>query len=176
MPRLGLLSDSHGRGEITRRAVELLLQHRIDRLIHLGDICCESVLDAMIVVAPETKSGDTATRVPASLVLGNNDFDRDKMILYAQTMGLDVADPVGRMQVEAGELVYLHGDDESAMARALRAKPAYLCHGHSHLRRDERSGPTRIINPGALYRATEYSVAVLDTAADALTFYRVDAW
>lgn len=162
MPRLGLLSDSHGRGEITRRAVDLLLGHQVDRLIHLGDICSESVLDALVAA------------VPASLVLGNNDFDHASMTRYAQSQGLQVADPVGRMQVEAGELVYMHGDDDASMTRALRREVAYLCHGHTHAPRDERSGKTRIINPGALCRAAEYTVALLDTARDELTFYRVD--
>jgi hypothetical protein len=34
---------------------------------------------------------------------------------------------------------------------------------------------TRVINPGALYRAREKTVAILDTAADRLTFLRVGA-
>jgi predicted phosphodiesterase len=51
----------------------------------------------------------------------------------------------------------------------------YLLHGHSHLTRDERVGRTRIINPGALHRAREKTVALLDTATDALKFITVNA-
>ena len=41
------------------------------------------------------------------------------------------------------------------------------------VRRDERFGKTRIINPGALHRASEKTVALLDLATDQLEFIRV---
>ncbi|RLS46748.1 MAG: metallophosphoesterase, partial [Planctomycetota bacterium] len=46
----------------------------------------------------------------------------------------------------------------------------YLLHGHTHVCRDERHGATRIINPGALHRASEFTVALLDTDSDELQF------
>jgi hypothetical protein len=39
--------------------------------------------------------------------------------------------------------------------------------------RDERFGRTRIINPGALFRASEKTVALLDTEADQLDYLRI---
>ena len=50
---------------------------------------------------------------------------------------------------------------------------AYLCHGHTHATRDERLGPTRVINPGALFRARRHTVAVLDLARDEVSFLAV---
>ena len=38
------------------------------------------------------------------------------------------------------------------------------------MRADERVGTVRVINPGALFRAKERTVALLDTAADAVRF------
>ena len=45
---------------------------------------------------------------------------------------------------------------------------------YPHLRRDERVGRTRIINPGALHRAKQYTVATLDLSCDKLEFHVVD--
>ena len=44
----------------------------------------------------------------------------------------------------------------------------YLLHGHTHEVRDERVGPTRVINPGALFRASRYTAAVLEPETDRL--------
>jgi predicted phosphodiesterase len=61
------------------------------------------------------------------------------------------------------------------MRRALESQSFdYLLHGHTHVKRDERVGRTRVINPGALHRAREKTVAVLDTATDMLTFLTVN--
>jgi predicted phosphodiesterase len=67
----------------------------------------------------------------------------------------------------------MHGDDREAYVAALQASPAYLCHGHTHCVTDQRIGGTRIINPGALQRAAQYSVALLDTEDDTLSFYPI---
>ena len=60
------------------------------------------------------------------------------------------------------------------MQQALDDGVRYLCHGHTHARADGRQGPTRVINPGALFRATVYSVAVLDPETDQLHFHEVE--
>ncbi len=160
MPRIGLLSDSHSRAGITRRAVKLLIDQGAEILLHLGDICSEDVIDALLVPAP----------VVSRLVLGNND-DIVPMTRYALNLGLLVDHPVGRLDLGEGKsLVYLHGDDFSAMDRAIREGVTYLCHGHTHRAADARTGPTRVINPGALCRAKVYSVALLDTETDKIVF------
>jgi hypothetical protein len=59
------------------------------------------------------------------------------------------------------------------MRSALAQGVDYLCHGHTHVVRDERIGQTRVINPGALFRAARYTVALLDMAADRLEIVQV---
>ena len=63
-----------------------------------------------------------------------------------------------------------HGDREDVFEGLLLAEPDYVFHGHTHRRRDERVGPTRIINPGALggIRHEARSICVLDLATDQL--------
>ena len=38
----------------------------------------------------------------------------------------------------------------------------FLFYGHTHVAEEHRTGPTRVINPGALHRARVKSVLVLD--------------
>jgi len=169
LTRIGLLSDSHGRAATTQRAVRLLLDQRVDLLVHLGDVGNVDVIDALIEQIDE--AGDLDPAVHA--VFGNCDWDAEALARYAEALGIAVDHPVGRLEVDGKTLVFQHGHQEAAMDQALAEGVDYLCHGHTHRKRDERVGPTRVINPGALFRAADYTVAVLDVGRDALTFHTV---
>jgi len=166
---IGLLSDSHGRADATRLAVTRLRAAGAQILIHLGDIESPAVLD-------ELRLADAAGQpTPAAhVVLGNMDHDRPALARYATDIGLHVADPVGHLDVDGKTLVFLHGNDHTALNHALAQQPDYLCHGHTHHPTDERLGPTRIINPGALFRARPRTAAILDSASDSLMFLNLD--
>ena len=169
MPKIGLLSDSHGRAATTRRAVELLLQHDAEILIHLGDIGTVEVIDALVVPGP-----DGGGVLEAHIVFGNTDWDAQALADYAADLGVAVDHPLGRLGVSGGELMFCHGHESSVMAEALAAQPRYLCHGHTHQPLDTRRGPTRILNPGALFRAKQYTVALLDSERDKVTILPLD--
>ncbi len=168
MPRIGLLSDSHGRVELTRQAVTALVGAGVDMLIHLGDLESIQVIDELVVVQPGTDQ-----TIPARLVFGNSDWDTGPLGDYARGLGIAVDHPAGRIGLDEGELVFCHGHQSRVLREALARGVRYLCHGHTHLASDTRQGPTRIINPGALCRTQRYTVAVLDTGSDGLTFLPV---
>jgi len=157
--RFGLLSDSHGRVERTRRAIERLLAIGVDELIHLGDIETESVIDALV-------------GHPVRLVFGNCD-DVRALSRYCEYMSLAHQHPAGRIDVGGRSIVYTHGHLNGELSGALDSGVDYLLHGHTHEIRDERIGPTRIINPGALHRASRYTVAVLDVFDDSVVTIEV---
>lgn len=88
---------------------------------------------------------------------------------------MDVAGAVclgwGGEVVLAGRRVrVVHGHLHTDVRRLLATRPDYLLSGHSHIPGDRRDGPTRRINPGALDRADEYTVALLDLTTDELRF------
>ncbi|GAB4190213.1 MAG: metallophosphoesterase [Phycisphaeraceae bacterium] len=170
MPRIGLLSDSHGRAVTTRRAVELLVQAGVDLLIHLGDVGTVEVIDELAVQQPDSRAP-----IPARLVFGNTDWDIVALSEYARFLGVTVDHPVGELALEQGELVFCHGHESAVMNQALGRGVRYLCHGHTHQAADQRQGHTRVINPGALCRAHRYTVAVLNTDTDQLDFIQVPA-
>jgi putative phosphoesterase len=169
LPRIGLLSDSHGRFNTTRQGVAVLLAQGVDLLLHLGDVGTVEVIDALVVNRPGSDE-----QIEAHLVFGNTDWDADSLDTYARGLGVTVDHPAGRLTVEGGgELVFCHGHEWPVMAEALAQEVRYLCHGHTHRPLDTRRGRTRIVNPGALFRAESYTVAVLDTAADRVEFYPI---
>tara|TARA_Y100000589_G_scaffold320749_1_gene351015 strand:+ start:314 stop:838 length:525 start_codon:yes stop_codon:yes gene_type:complete len=171
LAKIGLLSDAHGRGRITATAAELLVQEGARRLIYLGDVGSPEVIDALLVEHPD-KPGQT---IPVNLVFGNVDWDVADLTRYAKELGIQVDHPVGRMEFDDGSaMVYFHGDQSSAFDGPLHEQVRYLCHGHTHMVKDDRVGKTRIINPGALHRASSYTVALLDTQTDQLTFFPID--
>ena len=160
MPIIGLLSDSHGRASITRRGVDLLLAEGVTLILHMGDIGRFEVIDAL-----------ATGKVESRIVFGNTDMDKANMARYAEGLGISVDDPVGRLDWGGQKLVFMHGHLPNAMAQALADQVNYLCHGHTHEMRDQRCGSTRVINPGALCRAAQYTVATLDTQRDQLNFH-----
>lgn len=150
---LGLLADSHGRADTTRRAVDRLVTAGAEVLIHLGDVCDDAVLDAL-----------AGLRV--HLVFGNCDWNWRPMAEYARSIGLIVDHPCGRLLLGDRSVVFAHGDDPGHEREAVSACADYFCHGHTHRIRDERASRTRIVNPGALFRAGRYTVGRLEPAAD----------
>ncbi len=177
MAPIGLISDTHGRHLLTRQAVRILLAAGAGELIHLGDVGTCAVLEELLVATPGPDSDGDSQRLqtlPVHLVFGNADGDISNLARYARELGLDVQHPAGRLTLEDGRsLAFTHGHDRRLLAAALEEHVAYLCHGHTHRAADTHQGPTRIINPGALCRAARYSVALLDTAQDRLTFLEV---
>lgn len=155
--RIGILSDSHGRVKITARAVSTLLERGAELLIHLGDFETELVIDEL--VGHECR-----------IVFGNCDWDIKGLTRYAQAMDVRVDHPLGRLEVDDKTVAFTHGHIGRIMDQALEDGVDYLLHGHSHELRDECIGSTRIINPGALFRASRYTVAILDPGLDALEF------
>lgn len=152
---IGILADSHGRAAITRQAVEALRGGGATLLLHLGDIETYGVLDELAVM-------------PARIVFGNCDWDAAALGRYAASLGIVVDHPAGRIVVDGRRIAFTHGHVQEAMDAAMEDEVDYLLHGHTHQVRDEQVGATRIINPGALFRARPYTAALLTPADGSL--------
>lgn len=163
MTILGLLSDTHGRAEIARVAVDLLLDHGAEVLIHLGDVGTPEVIDALAVHRPGVD-----VQIESHLVFGNCDWESKPMTRYAMDLGVVVHDPAGELEIDQKRVFFTHGHDNGLMSQAIDSAADYLLHGHTHLARDERVQETRVINPGALFRASRHTVALLTPGSGAL--------
>jgi len=158
---IGILSDTHDRVEAMAAAMAVLREGGAEFYIHCGDVGGRGVLDHL-------------AGVPAAFVWGNNDWDRPDLERYAARLGIACHGSLAELDLGGKSIAVIHGDDLRLKQSLLASKKYdYLLHGHTHVRSDERIEMTRVINPGALYRAREKTVAILDTAADRLTFLRV---
>ncbi len=169
---LGILSDTHGHARRTAAAVRLLQQLGAEAFVHCGDVGSPDVLDEL--------AGRRAW-----VVLGNTDWEEMDLAAYGAALGSVVGQTVPlRFELAGHGLAVFHGhepqfaallDDTPATAayRADLQACEYILHGHRHVASDVRLGPWRLINPGALYRASVHTVATLDLDTDELQFWQV---
>ncbi len=162
---VGLLSDTHGRADAAAAAVRLLLEHGAEHLLHCGDVgdgaAGRAVLDAM-------------AGTPAAFVYGNNDYDEADLARHAGDLGITCCGHFGTVELGGRRMALTHGDDAKLVRRATSdPRTDYLFVGHTHVPLDRRDGRVRVVNPGALYRATTKTVAVLDTDTDDVRFLTV---
>ncbi len=158
--RIGILSDTHDHLGRTLSAVELLLAEGADVLFHCGDLTGPEIVYA-------------CGQRPLYFVFGNNDNDFPALRRAAADVQGTCLEWGGEVTLAGKRIAVMHGHLTRDLRPLLAARPDYLLSGHSHETMDRREGPTRRINPGALYRASEFTVALLDLANDKLKFLAV---
>lgn len=159
--RIGILSDTHDQVARTAIAVAMMIAEGAEVLFHCGDL-----------TGPEVVA--ECGRLPSYYVFGNNDFDEPGLRAAIGRVGGTCLDRGDVLVLERRRVAMTHGDCPPDVRRLLALGPDYLLFGHSHTPTDERNGPTRWINPGALHRASAWTVAVLDLASDSLQWLTVD--
>ena len=153
--QLGILSDTHDKVERTRAAVDLLVASGAEALIHCGDITIPEVVYPLAAL-------------PSYFVFGNCDFDLDPLRDAIAAIGGTCLGRGGLIELAGRRLAVTHGDSDREITRLAAERPEYFFSGHTHQALDVRRGPTRFINPGALHRASSWTVALLDCSADQL--------
>lgn len=157
--RVGLISDTHNQVERTQSAVELLQNEGAELLIHCGDFTSTEIVTICAVI-------------PLYFVFGNNDSDTDLEWAAEQTGAVSLGWG-GEITVADKRIAVTHGHRESDVRSLLASQPDYLLSGHSHMADVSLSGVTRRINPGALFRARDYTVALLGIETDNLRFLEI---
>ena len=158
--RIGILSDTHDRLDRTTRAVEILSAEGAEALIHCGDLTGPDIVHE-------------CAALPCHYVLGNNDFDETALRAAIAATGGVCLNHGGEITLGNRRIAVTHGHSVSEMRRLLASNPHYLLYGHTHIPYAIRDGGVRKINPGALHRAAEKTVAVLDLGTDELRFLKV---
>jgi predicted phosphodiesterase len=104
-------------------------------------------------------------------VLGNVDTYDDALANFPESTGVSVEGLSYAVHVGGKPSVLIHGHVRREFDQAVESgNNAYVFTGHTHVPEDRSVGPTRIINPGAVYRASEPSVAVLDDISGQVTW------
>lgn len=143
---VGLVSDSHDNVPLVERVAAFFRERRVEQAFHLGDVC-----DPLTLAPFED--------VPLVVVRGNNDDEPWPDSWQQELAGVRVGATHGHMRGLLHDLIV--GCD-------------VVLHGHTHARRAERIGGALVVNPGALYRTSTRTCALLELPSKRVVFYRVD--
>jgi putative phosphoesterase len=149
--KIGVLSDSHGRADAVREALEACRARGVELVIHCGDIDDAETVRAF--------AGWTTY-----FVLGNCDrWDSGGIRRAVAEGGATLHEPFGRLELEGRQIAWLHGDQPDLKRDVERSnRYDYLFYGHTHVAEHHQVGKTLVVNPGALFRARPKTCLVLD--------------
>ncbi len=147
--KLGLVSDTHSRGDNVPQAV-LGIFEGVDMILHAGDLVALDVLDALAAIAPVTA------------VHGNMDVPGARLALPARTV----------VEAEGKRIGLVHGDrvphpnqvllppiDYGALHAYLLGEfgpnvPRCIVYGHTHQAHIETYRDVLMVNPGSASRGS----------------------
>lgn len=151
---VGLVSDTHDNEAAVEAAVRVLRARGVSDVIHCGDVVSASTVELF-------------RGFNFRVCLGNNDSARELSAAAERIGGAYAA----RLDVEVGgkRFFVAHGDEERPLRGALESgNYDYVLYGHTHRQDNRRFGRTRLVNPGALYRAPLWTFALLHLEDDRL--------
>ena len=137
--KIGILSDTHNNIDNLKRALAIFRREGIELLIHCGDLA----------------SPATAVHLGGfTLIYVHGNMDRNPLAIRQTLFDLNPSSMAANQF--SGELIpgirvaATHGHIPGKIESFIESGCHYIFHGHTHRRRDEIIGSSRIINPGAL--------------------------
>lgn len=148
--RIGVVSDTHGHMEFSRQAVEALGRFTLDAVIHCGDIGGPGVIPLF-------------DQWPTHFVFGNVDHYLENMLRKTIATAEQTCHGLfGALELAGKRVAFLHSDDQSRFRATIDCQEYDLvCYGHTHVAEEHAEGRTRVLNPGAVYRANPRSIAIV---------------
>ena len=148
--RLGIVSDTHGHVQNTLAAVRMLESLEVQEVLHCGDIGSTEI---PALFAPW----------PAHFVLGNCDPNTAELKMAVAAAGKQFHGRFGDLMLAGRRIALIHSDDARLFHQTISSGFFDLvCYGHTHQTEQHFAGKTLVLNPGALYRATPHTIAVVE--------------
>jgi putative phosphoesterase len=148
--RLGVVSDTHGHLGNTRAAVEVLRRQSVECVLHCGDLGSPDIVPLF-------------DEWPAHFVFGNVDHDQVRLRRAIEAAQQTCHERFGILEFGPQQVAFIHSDDYGLFRETIESQRFDLvCYGHTHKAEYHQEGRTLVLNPGALYRATAHTVAVVE--------------
>jgi|SRR3989338_8392176 len=158
---IGLISDTHENENAIKKAAAILKKNNVDFAVHCGDIISPPMLEHF-------------KGLSMKFVFGNNDGERNGLNAKAKEFGFEAITDEKEFEHKNKKFYAYHGTDSAKLDAAIKSnKYDYVLTGHTHVKRDEKIGKTRIINPGALFRIYPYTIALLDVDKNKVEFIKI---
>ena len=161
---IAIISDTHDNLNAIQLVRDFFIQSGVEYVFHCGDLTDPShvsYLDGCKVI----------------YLFGNMDSSSERIQQALQA--LNPQNWAGFLYAGAicdSQIACLHGNVHGQVETLIHSqKYDYIFHGHTHQRRDERYGKTRVINPGALggKNSSPGSLCTLDLKTGIVSFFRV---
>ena len=154
--KIGIVSDTHSRYATVAKALALLRERGVEMVLHCGDI-------------EDPATVHLFQGLPTHFVFGNCDLDRQALRQAMQDSGATLHESFGHLDIDGRKIAWIHGD-VPRLFRDLEAAGHfdYLFYGHTHQAEQHHTGPTLVVNPGALHRARVKTLVVLDSVSGEL--------
>jgi uncharacterized protein len=148
--RIAVVSDTHGHIGYTTAAVRAIRQEHVGVVLHCGDIGSAAIVPQF-------------SEWPTHFVFGNVDDDDGPLSAEISAAGQTCHQRFGTLILDGVKIAFLHSDDWVLFDETVETG-AYdlVCYGHTHVAEQHRVGKTLVLNPGALYRATPHTFAVVE--------------
>ncbi len=162
--RIAIMADTHNSFGRMKRAAEQLRADEVRVVLHAGDLTGAEAL-------PYLEGFDLW------IASGNMDESGLEEAVRAQ-FGVGRYAAFHHLHISGYSIALLHGNDTARLQQAIRSGMyTYVIHGHTHRRRDEHIGKTRVINPGSLARPldlNEAGYAMLDLRTGDLWYVKIN--
>ena len=158
--KIGILADTHDNLPNLAAALKILQAEGVTKILHCGDVCGPDVVRAL-------------TGFEVWIAQGNMDRHLGLASAAKESLGQDRLAWLHRPTLNGYSVAVIHGDNEEVLGNLIASgRYAYVFHGHTHRRRDETIGRTRVVNPGALggTRRQRRSFCILDLATGETRF------
>ena len=153
---IGIVSDTHENEEAIRKAATIFKEKNVEFAVHCGDIISPPMLDHF-------------KGLKMKFVFGNNDGEKNGLAAKCRESGFDEIKEELEFNCKGKKFYAYHGTKREKLENAVKSnKYDYVLTGHTHIKKDEKAGKTRVVNPGALFRIYPYTIALLDVENDLL--------
>jgi uncharacterized protein len=151
--KIGLLSDTHNNLTNLQKALAAFQNENITHLVHCGDMTTPETAAALggFQVIHVVGNGDFASGEIRRVLLDLNSLNSSGIQFTGELAGVPIAAIHGHQLGQINSLV-------------ASGKYRFILTGHSHRRRDEIAGSSRILNPGSLggLKSEDRSACILD--------------
>jgi putative phosphoesterase len=168
--RVGIISDTHDRTASVKAAVALMHERDVGCVIHCGDI--ETVETVRLFVDLPTHfvlgnwDGDWIAGVNCGLAPRAPDGrkrDASRLRQAIVEIGAKLHEPWGELELAGRHIAWVHGNDRPLLTELEQSGCYdYLFYGHTHRAERHRTGRTLVINPGAMFKVSPMTLAILD--------------
>lgn len=155
--KIGIITDTHDLHNVITKAIEVFTEHRVDYILHAGDITTASTAYALASI----------DHVKFIAVFGNCDIDKSSLQGVVRGQQGEIHKGKFKTDIADKKLLMAH-DPRNLGDMPITGDFDLIVYGHTHIQDIHRQGNTLIINPGQAWAVVldvdnmEYETIYLD--------------